>query len=356
LGAGSGALFGELTGGDPGKGALSGAIGGAAGPIGGALGEAAGIGSTAGSILGGAAGGAAGGAVTGGNVLLGGLEGAAGPAIGAATGIGTGATPSATVTPTAPSTGGPTAAGAGGSAGAQSAASLGSLDPTAGGGAGPPSAFLGTITEGGPNVDGSGAMGLNSPNTFLLPGTDQPISNSYMAPAGGGGDIGSSIMGLIQNNPGALLSGGLLASQLFRGNEQYPAEKSLQTLATNTGTQGAALSGYINSGTLPPGAKQAVDTATNAAKATLRSRFAETGLSGSTMEAQALSQVDSRAAAQTFQMADQLLAQGADFTKISGTLYDDLLKTQAGTDQEFQKALMTFAGGLGGLRGGGSTG
>jgi hypothetical protein len=199
-------------------------------------------------------------------------------------------------------------------------------------------------------------MGLNSPNTFLLPGTDQPISNSYMAsPSGGGGDIGSSIMGLIQNNPGALLSGGLLASQLFRGNEQYPAEKSLQTLATNTGTQGAALSGYINSGTLPPGAKQAVDQATNAAKATLRSRFAETGLSGSTMEAQALGEVDSRAAGQTFQMADQLLAQGADFTKISGTLYDELLKTQAGTDQEFQKALMTFAGGLGGLRGGGST-
>jgi hypothetical protein len=217
-------------------------------------------------------------------------------------------------------------------------------------------------------------MGLNSLDAFMLPtgmtptgvtdagqntysasGTT-PISNSYMGPAGVGGGFGADIMGLIQNNPGALLSGGLLASQLFRGNEQYPAEKSLQTLATNTGTQGAALSGYINSGTLPPGAKQAVDTATNAAKATLRSRFAETGLSGSTMEAQALSQVDSRAAAQTFQMADQLLAQGADFTKISGTLYDDLLKTQAGTDQEFQKALMTFAGGLGGLRGGGSTG
>jgi hypothetical protein len=355
LGAGSGALFGELTGGDPGKGALSGAIGGAAGPIGGALGEAAGIGSTAGGILGGAAGGAAGAGVTGGNPLIGAAEGAAAPAINAVSGLGT---PSANITPSSPATGAGSAAGSGGSAGAGSAAASAPipLDPTAGGGAGPPAAFLGTITEGGPNVDGSGAMGLNSPNTFLLPGTDQPISNSYMAsPSGGGGDIGSSIMGLIQNNPGALLSGGLLASQLFRGNEQYPAEKSLQTLATNTGTQGAALSGYINSGTLPPGAKQAVDQATNAAKATLRSRFAETGLSGSTMEAQALGEVDSRAAGQTFQMADQLLAQGADFTKISGTLYDELLKTQAGTDQEFQKALMTFAGGLGGLRGGGST-
>jgi hypothetical protein len=201
-------------------------------------------------------------------------------------------------------------------------------------------------------------MGLSSPNEFLLPGTDQPIAGGFTAqPAqpmfGGGGDIGSSIMGLIQNNPGALLSGGLLASQLFRGNEQYPAEKSLQTLATNTGTEGAALSGYINSGTLPPGAKQAVDQATNAAKATLRSRFAETGLSGSTMEAQALGEVDTRAAAQTFQMADQLLQQGANYTNISANLYNELLKTQAGTDQEFQRSLMAFAGGLGGLRGGG---
>jgi hypothetical protein len=54
-------------------------------------------------------------------------------------------------------------------------------------------------------------------------------------------------------------------------------------------------------------------------------------------------------------MADQLLQQGANYTNISANLYNDLLKTQAGTDQEFQRALMTFAGGLGGLRGGGST-
>lgn len=220
-------------------------------------------------------------------------------------------------------------------------------------------------------MSGSDAMGLSS-DTFMLPtGTSPTGPNAFSATgftpisgagvtSGGtidasGGGFGADIMGLIKNNPGALLSGGLLATQLFRGNQQYPAEQSLNTLATNTGTQGAALSGYIQSGTLPPGAKQAVDQATNSAKATLRSRFAEAGLSGSTMEAQALGEVDSRAAAQTFQMADQLLAQGADFTKISGTLYDELLKTQAGTDQEFQKALMAFAGGLGGLRGAGTS-
>ncbi len=216
-------------------------------------------------------------------------------------------------------------------------------------------------------ADGSGAMfgDIGSQNTFFMPtGTTPTGDNSFSASgftpiAGqasdmsgvGGGGFASDIMGLIQKNPGALLSGGLLASQLFRGNEQYPAEKTLNTLGTNTGTQGAALSGYIQSGTLPPGAQQAVTQATEGSKATLRSRFAQMGLSGSTMEAEALSNVDRQAAAQTFQFADQLLARGADFTQISQQIQGELLKSQAATDQEFQKSLMAFAGGLGGLRG-----
>jgi hypothetical protein len=163
-------------------------------------------------------------------------------------------------------------------------------------------------------------------------------------------------MGFIEKNPGALLSGGLLASQLFRGNEQYPAEKSLQTLATNTGTQGAALSGYVQSGTLPPGAQANVDAATKAREAEIRSAAARTGTSGSTMEAQQIGEVKQHAAAQQFLIAKELLGEGAKYTNLSSNIYDELLKTQAGTDQEFQRALMAFAGGLGGLRGGGSVG
>jgi hypothetical protein len=367
LGAGSGALFGELTGEGAAKGAESGAIGGAAGPLGAGLGEAVGIGSDVGGIIGGAAGGAGGAAVTGSNPLIGAAEGAAAPAINAVAGWLGGTT---AITPSSPSTGGPTAAGTGASAGAQSAASLGQLDPTAGGG-GPPSAFLGTITGGGPNVDGAGAMGLSDP-TFMLPtGTTSTGDNTFSATgftpitgagvtSGGtidaGGGFGADIMGLIQRNPGALLSGGLLASQLFRGNEPYPAEKQLQNLATNAGTQGQALSGYLQSGTLPPGAQANVDASTNAAEARIRAANARLGLSGSTMEAQQLGEAKQQAAGQQFLIANELLGQGAKYTNISANIYDELLKSQAGTDQEFQKALMAFAGGLGGLRGGGTSG
>jgi hypothetical protein len=208
-----------------------------------------------------------------------------------------------------------------------------------------------------PGSFGGSAVGPPSPALNFGP---DPTAGIYTSGAGGGnwssdGGLGSSIMGLIQNNPGALLSGGLLASQLFRGNEQYPAEKQLQTLATNTGTQGAALSGYLQSGTLPPGAQATVDASRNAAEAGIRSADARLGISGSTMEAQQIGEAKQQAAGQQFLIANELLGQGAKYTNLSANIYDELLKSQAGTDQEFQKALMTFAGGLGGLRGGGST-
>lgn len=216
-------------------------------------------------------------------------------------------------------------------------------------------------------MDGAGAFGLNGPGSFggappygqeVSFGPNPPANPANVAGAdfssGGGGDVASRIMGLVEKNPGALLSGGLLGLQMLKGNEQYPAEKSIQQQAGEAGTTGRALSGYIFSGTLPPGAQTAVDQATNAAKATIRSRYAQMGLGGSTPEAEALQSVDRNAASQTFQMADQLLQQGADYTKLSGSLYSELLKAQAGTDQELMQSLAVFAGGLGGLRGGGS--
>ncbi len=311
LGAGTGAAFGELTGEGAGKGALSGAIGGAAGPLGGLAGEAVGVGSTVGSIVGAGAGGALGAEVTGGNPILGAAESAAVPAINAGFSGGLGAAPS-TGSTSAPATGSGSAGSSAGSIGASSAAGGSSipLDPTAGssgtssgvpGGAGISSAG----TSGGGNVDSFGAMGLQGSPGF---GVDPQMmglggqagfgaaTTPGASPGGFLSGLGDKAMGLLEHNPGALLSGGLLASQLFRGNEAYPAEKSLQTLGTNAATEGQALAGYLNSGTLPPGAQQAVSSATNAAKATMRSTYAKMGLSGSTMEAQALQEADRQAA------------------------------------------------------------
>ena len=204
-------------------------------------------------------------------------------------------------------------------------------------------------------MDGASAMGLGGPNAFLAPGTDTAVPGGVAggqigAPDAGGGFIGS-LLGKFEQNPGLLLSGGILGMELLKGNQPYPAEQQLSTLATNVGSTGRALDSYLFSGTLPPGAQQAVTQAAESAKATTRSRYAQLGLSGSTMEAEALQRIDQSAAAQTFQIADQLLAQGANYSQISGQLYNDILQSQMATDKELMASLSAFAGGLAGLRG-----
>jgi hypothetical protein len=326
LGAGSGAGFSALTGGDPGKGALTGGISGGLGGVGGPIGEAVGIGSTAGSAIAGGVGGLAGAEITGTNPILGAAEGAAPALISGVTGFG--ASPTTSVTPTSPATGAGSAAGAGGSVGAQSAAVSAPvpLDPTAGSG-----------TSG---ISGGGKVG-----DFLLPGTDTPIAGGF---SGGTIDAsGGGLNALLQkftDNPMLLAAAAPMAMQMFGGGQPaYPAERQLQTLGTNLGSQGQALAGYINSGTLPAGAKQAVDASTNAQKATTRSTYGRLGLSGSTMEAQALGEIDSRAAGQTFLMGDQLLQQGLSAEQIAAGDYRSVLQSEQQRDTNFNNALSNFS-------------
>jgi hypothetical protein len=356
LGAGSGALFGELTGSGPAKGAETGAIGGALPTLGGAAGTALGVGSTIGEIAGGAIGGLAGSAITGGSPILGAVEGGVGPAIGAATGLN--APSSATVTPTATATGATSAASTGGSVGAASAAagSQIGLDPTATG-AGPSGG--GVAPSGGGTSGGTGmADGLSGDPNALLDATG---GSSFLSPTGSGGSGGSggglqSLIDRFASNPAMLLNAAPLALSLFGGgNAPYPAEKQLQTLATNAGSQGQALSSYIQSGTLPPGAQANVDAAKAAAKAGIRSTDARLGLGGSTMESQHLAQVDQQAAGQQFLLADQLLGQGMNAQQIAAGEFRGVLTAEMQRDQQLQNAILNAGRALGGGGGGAST-
>jgi hypothetical protein len=190
-------------------------------------------------------------------------------------------------------------------------------------------------------------MGLSSPNTFFVPGTEQPVSDSFLAtPSSGGG-----IQGLIDkftSNPQMLLGAAPLALQLFGGQGPYPAEKTLTTQATNLGTEGQALAGYINSGTLPPGAQANVDASRKAAEAGIRSAAARTGTSGSTMEAQQLGEARQQSAGQEFLLANDLLQSGLKASGASAGINSDVLRAEMARDQQFSAALASFARGLGG--------
>jgi hypothetical protein len=332
LGAGSSLL----TGGDPLKGALSGGItGGFIGGAGPAIGAATGLGTTAGDVIAGGLGGAAGGLITGGSPLTGALTGAGGGLVaGLGGGSGGGSAPSATVSnvPASGISGGTSAA----------AAAPATITPPAGGAP--------VDLTGGTGSALSASLGISAPpppSVSGVGGTVDANGNPFAASSSKSGfDIGS----FISKNPGVLLGGGLLGAQMLMGNEALPAEKQLNQAAGEARSLGRAFTAPIFSGTLPPGAQAAVDSATNAAKAKVKSSYASLGLAGSTMEAQNLAAVDREAAAQTFKMADMLLAQGADYTKLSDSLYQTLLQTQLAQESDFSKSLGVFASGLAGAK------
>jgi hypothetical protein len=341
-GAAGGAALSGLTGGDPLTGALTGGLsGGVVGGIGGA-----GFGTGA-QVAGGAAAGAAGSALTGGNPLFGALGGGATGLISGGFGGGSGGA----------STGGEAAA-----AGAFGGSANVSPMPASGGGTSAVSSTTGIAPSGGAPVDltsglgGGGIGGGTDAVTSMFGGT----SNAAGGEAGATGDFSprsdasgnwaSKIMGLVEKNPGVLLGGAVLGAEALMGNQPLPAERKLTQAASEAAGTGKTLSSYIFSGTLPAGAREAVDAATNAAKARVKSSYGQMGLAGSTMEAQAMQQIDQAAAAQSFQMADQLLREGADFTKLSDTLLSELLKTQQANEGDFTRSLGMFAAGLAGAK------
>lgn len=353
-GAALGAGVAGITGGDPGMGALTGGLtGGAVGGFGGPIGGALGIGDVGGSILAGTAAGGAGAALTGGNPLTGALTGGAGGAIAGLTGgVGQpGAEISAGTISPAP------AAGSGGAGG--SAAATAGLTP--GGMAAPVSGDLtGAATGGTPMSDagsvfGTGGM-FGSQGPLFGTGADRSIAagGPPLAPSAPGGGVASKAMGLVENNPGVLLAGGLLGANMLMGNEPSQAQTDLQRSAGEAGTMGRTLAAYQQSGTLPSGLQSIVDQQVDAAKASIVSQYGHLGLGGSTMMIDKLNQLKQQKSAEVAQFADSLAKQGVQWTGLSAQQMGQLLAAETAKDNAFSNALGMFAGGLSGMRGGGS--
>ncbi len=325
-----------------GPGALSGAITGGAAGVAGSFGpelaSATGI-PAAGVEAGiGAAGGLLGAEASGGSPLTGALAGGVG---GVAAGL-SAPTPAAAPTGSvAPPGGGASAAGIAGDSGltGDSTAFLGTITDAGGGGVVPPGGAPGTV----------GSDPILGGNAFL----DQSGNSSYLStgPAttsGGGG--GTGISDFVSKHWPMLASAGILGYEALNKNQNLPQENQLQAHATNTAGQAAALEAPLQTGILPPGAKQAVDASTAAQKGQIATTYANLGLTGSTMEAQAKGAVDRNAAAQTFQIADKLVSQGIDLSKMSAQDLQFLIDEQLKQDSAFTGALSTFAGGMAGAR------
>lgn len=169
----------------------------------------------------------------------------------------------------------------------------------------------------------------------------------------------------IKNNKGVVAGGALLAASALGQKTPQPSGgapppgtvNNLNNIGNDQNARSQALMSYLNNGQLPAGAQAMITNATRAAKATLKSKFAQLGMSGSTSEATALAQVDQNAAAQTFDMAMNLYNTGMKQSGMSADIYRALLgyaqSQDARSDNENQRldqAIVNFAAALAGAR------
>ena len=377
-GAGTGALGQALTGGNVGQGALYGGLGGAASGLAGDLLSGARTGSTTGGT----------GTGTGGAA---GASGAAATAVGTGTPVDlTSATPgiesitvSAAPNPAATSLFpaiNPSATLGGGNSAEQQPGSPGPTGQAAAlGNAGQSiqagenlaagsfdNPFPGNPISGTGPVSGAGGLAPTTPGsavTSLPTGAGastslddivvkaQQPSTEIQGPTQAKPGIGQQVGNFVKNNPMATVAALGLGYQALN-QPKLPSQSELTQhlvgAADRLGQQGAELSSYLNLGTLPPGAMAAVNQGAASAKATIKSRFASMGLSGSTSEASALASVDSQVATQVYEIANSLLQTGIKESQLSAGIYETLLKNVQANDQQMSTSIANFAAALAG--------
>jgi hypothetical protein len=141
---------------------------------------------------------------------------------------------------------------------------------------------------------------------------------------------------------GEALSGVGLVGNLIMGNRNPPGYSTLRNIAGQEVGQGQKLQTYLNTGTLPPGIQQSIDTASDAAIASIRSTNAARGEQGSSAEAQDIAAVRAAAVTQGTQLALQLYNTGVSETQMGAELYQQLMQIAVQQDQGLANAFGNF--------------
>lgn len=155
-------------------------------------------------------------------------------------------------------------------------------------------------------------------------------------------------LGWTGRNASWLLPAAALGYSALNKSSGVPNEGAIKGNAKYLSQSGKDLTGpLLNNDPLPSGAKNAIDLASQANNAAVKSAFANMGLTGSTMEAQALQSVNERAAAQRFQDALALATQGFNNIGASNQAYTALANATMASDAAFTNALAQLTGAIG---------
>jgi len=203
-----------------------------------------------------------------------------------------------------------------------------------------------------PSIAGGAENSAFAPANLSTPAaTGAGMEDLPFGPATGTFDLGSSsssglggnILSFLKANPGLALSGGgLLLSQLTK--PRIPNLSGVQDQLNNIGSTAKQLIASETTGVLPPGQEQMVQNAINDAKTQIRAKYANLGLSGSTMETQELNAVDERAVAERAQLAAQATQTGLNAAGLQDQIFNAIAGLTLQQDQGLQQALANFAG------------
>ena len=212
-----------------------------------------------------------------------------------------------------------------------------------------------------------GATSTAAPVAGATDSGGNPISNAYhylfgtsatqpAAPAADGSTPGvvGNVAKSLGLNTGQLLSAGIAGGGLIRNvmaGSNLQGQPQLSAQAQRLAQQSEMMQSYLQTGTLPPGVKTAVDNATAGAKAAIKAKYAGMGIPGSSAEQQELQQVELNAAAQSAELAIKLYTEGTQNADISAQIYQTLLSTDQKQQQLTQDAIANMAAALSGQGG-----
>ena len=174
--------------------------------------------------------------------------------------------------------------------------------------------------------------------------------------------VGSSLLsGLTKVAPYAALAiGGQLASPAITkalGLDKVPGSQNLTNLAQESDqlaqqqqAYGSTLEQPLVTGVLPPGQQQAVTNALNDATATIKARYGALGLSGSSMEAEAIANAQNQSVALQGQIEQEMAQTGASAVSsatqnlgLEDSIYQSIMSATIGQDQALGNAISKFA-------------
>lgn len=194
---------------------------------------------------------------------------------------------------------------------------------------------------------GGAAAGADAFSPQITP-SGVPAANLVSTVPNVGTDTTGGTLGFLKNNANWLVPAAGLGVQALRGMQEPPGFQQLQALAGQEAGQAGRLESYLETGQLPSGLQAQVNIATNAAKANIRSMYAQRGMSGSSAEAEDLANVDSTAATQAGQMALQLYNSGVSEANMGAQLTEALMNVTLQQDQNLSNAIGNFVSAMAG--------